>query len=154
MIGRRGFFTAIGAAVAAVKAAPLAEADGERLVISLDACILCGFDGGGQPNQIKPWGGDGQAMRCADAKSCQDRQVNALLGTRTLWQERTGTVMAKGKGLRKALRHILAVKAVLVECLPYLPPTVRAQAEMALRSSHYAEIDDNQWRLNTKVEPR
>ena len=55
-------------------------------------------------------------------------------------------------GLRKALRHVVAVKTVLLECLPHLPPEVRARAEEVLRRSHYEETDDGQWRLNTRVE--
>jgi hypothetical protein len=87
MIGRRGFFTAIGAAVVAIKAAP------SGLTFSPHACILCGFD-----HDLSPWGwNERTVMRCADKAGCQARQINALLGTRTLWQERTGTVMAKGK---------------------------------------------------------
>lgn len=57
-------------------------------------------------------------------------------------------------GLRKALRHIARTKAVLVECLPYLPPALKARAEAILRASHYDEVDDGQWRLNTKIEPK
>jgi hypothetical protein len=89
VIGRRGFFTAIGAAVVAIKAAPSEQ----PVVFSSHACILCGFE-----RDLSPWGGEGRlVMRCADKSGCQARQINALLGTRTLWQERTGTIMAKGK---------------------------------------------------------
>jgi hypothetical protein len=87
-LGRRSFFTAIGAAVAAVKVAP-AEA-----AFPSDACVLCGFD-----HDLKSWGNvvGPVVMRCADKGGCQARQINALLGDRTLWQERTGVVMAKGE---------------------------------------------------------
>jgi hypothetical protein len=86
-VRRRGFFTAIAAAVAAVEMAP------HGLTFSPHACILCGFE-----RDLSPWGWDERTvMRCADKAGCQARQINALLGTRTPWQERTGTVMAKGK---------------------------------------------------------
>jgi len=44
-------------------------------------------------------------------------------------------------GLRKALRHVLNVKAILVECLPYLPSDLRARVETILARSHYDESD-------------
>jgi len=82
VVSRRGFFTAIGAAVAATKS------DGIQL--PSDACILCGFD-----HDLKPWGSY-RAMRCIDSSGCQCRQINALLGMRTPWQKRTSIVKAKG----------------------------------------------------------
>ncbi len=89
-IGRRGFFTAVGAAVAAIKAAPSSE----QPIFSPYACVLCGFD-----KMLKPWEERVHpgVMRCADRMGCQSRQIDALLGTHTPWQERTGVVMAKGK---------------------------------------------------------
>jgi hypothetical protein len=54
-------------------------------------------------------------------------------------------------GLRKALRHIVLVKALLAECLPFLPEALRTRVDTALRKSHYDEIDDGQWRLNTSL---
>lgn len=89
-IGRRGFFTAVGAAVAAIKAAPAEQ----PVVFSSDACVLCGFE-----HMLSPWGSLAHpgVMRCTDRMGCQSRQINALLGTRTPWQERTGTIMAKGR---------------------------------------------------------
>ena len=56
-------------------------------------------------------------------------------------------------GLRKSLKHILRTKKVLVDCLPFLPEELKEQACAVLRTSHYDEVDDGEWRLNTKVEP-
>lgn len=56
-------------------------------------------------------------------------------------------------GLRKSLKHILRTKKVLVDCLPFLPEELKEQACAVLRTSHYDEIDDGVWRLETKVEP-
>ena len=89
-IGRRSFFTAIGAAVAAVKTAPSEQ----PVVFSSDACILCGFWNG-----LSPWGSiiHPGVMRCSDKTACQARQIDALLGTLTPWQKKTGVVVARGK---------------------------------------------------------
>lgn len=89
ILGRRSFFTVIGAAVASIKAAPAAQP-----VFSSHACILCGFE-----NNLTSWCSTSHpgVVRCTDRSGCQARQINALLGTQTLWQERTGVIMAKGK---------------------------------------------------------
>jgi hypothetical protein len=86
-VNRRGFFTVVGAAVAA------AHASDEPIAVSPNTCILCGFG-----ERLKPWGPH-NVMRCTDSSGCQARQINALLGTRTPWQERTGVVVAKGKAV-------------------------------------------------------
>lgn len=93
-IGRRGFFTAIGAALATAKAVQAASPDAPAIVFSPHACVLCGFD-----KMLKPWGNrvHSNVMRCADQSGCQSRQIDAILGTLTPWQKRTGVVMAKGK---------------------------------------------------------
>ena len=102
-IGRRDFFTAIGTTIAALKMASPAMAEAAELpvpclVISRDHCILCGFD-----QRLTSWAGEmadhphADVMRCTDRASCQARQINALLGTRTPWQTRTGIVVANGE---------------------------------------------------------